>query len=101
MTEVNEGAIDLVEVIRGDRVESVHRGHIVVCDGAGEIVEAWGDPSAVIYPRSACKMVQALPLLESGAGAHLTSAQLALASASHEGAAVHVAGVNAWLPGPT
>ena len=97
MTEVNEGAIDLVEVIRGDRVESVHRGHIVVCDGAGEIVEAWGDPSAVIYPRSACKMVQALPLLESGAGAHLTSAQLALASASHEGAAVHVAGVNAWL----
>ena len=31
------------------------------------IVAAWGDPEAVILPRSSCKMLQALPLVESGA----------------------------------
>jgi L-asparaginase II len=42
-------------------------------------------------------MLQALPLVESGAGAGLTSEQLALASASHIGAAMHVAPVRRWL----
>lgn len=97
MTQVNAGAVDLVEMIRGGRVESVHRGHAVICDGAGNIVEAWGDPSAVIFPRSSCKMVQALPLLESGAGAHLTTAQLALSCASHQGQIEHTGAVDAWL----
>jgi len=97
MAQVNDGAVDLVEMIRGDRVESVHRGHAVICDGAGEVIEAWGNPAAVIFPRSSCKMVQALPLLESGAGAHLTTAQLALSCASHEGQSQHTTAVNAWL----
>jgi len=56
--------IDLVEVWRGDLLECVHQGHAVVCDEAGEIVQAWGDPQLVTYPRSSCKMVQALPLVE-------------------------------------
>ena len=60
--------VDLVEVWRGDLLECVHQGHAVVCDDQGQIIAAWGDPHAVIYPRSSCKMVQALPLLESGAG---------------------------------
>ncbi|SDZ06239.1 asparaginase [Jannaschia faecimaris] len=97
MTQVNEGAVDLVQVIRGDMVESVHRGHAVICDESGEVIEAWGNPSAMIYPRSSCKMVQALPLLESGAGAHLTTAQLALCCASHEGQTEHTSAVDAWL----
>lgn len=91
------GPVDLVEIWRGDLLESVHRGHAVVCDDSGQILQAWGDPEAVIYPRSSCKMVQALPLLESGAGAHLTDEQLALACASHNGAAIHTTRVNAWL----
>lgn len=89
--------IDLVEVWRGDLLECVHQGHAVVCDDTGQIVQAWGDPAAVIYPRSSCKMVQALPLLESGAGADLTDEQLALACASHNGAAIHTDRVGAWL----
>ncbi len=90
-------SVDLVEVWRGDLLECVHQGHAVVCDDAGQIVEAWGDPTALIYPRSSCKMVQALPLLESGAGAHLSDEQLALACASHNGAAIHTDRVQAWL----
>ncbi|MCG3268684.1 asparaginase [Yoonia sp. I 8.24] len=89
--------VDLVEVWRGELLECVHQGHAVICDEAGEIVNAWGDPSAQIFPRSSCKMIQALPLLESGAGAHLTQEQLALSCASHQGAAIHTDRVGAWL----
>ncbi|MCK0168887.1 asparaginase [Jannaschia sp. S6380] len=97
MAEVNDGAVDLMQVVRGDRIESVHRGHAVICDGSGGIVEAWGDPSTVIYPRSSCKMIQALPLLESGAGRDLDDRRLALACASHQGAEIHTGEVAAWL----
>ena len=89
--------VDLVEVWRGDLLECVHQGHAVVCDDQGQIVAAWGDPQAVIYPRSSCKMVQALPLLESGAGSGLTDEQLALACASHNGEATHTVRVSKWL----
>ena len=87
----------MVEVWRGDIPELHHRGHAVVCDARGEIRAAWGDPEAVILPRSSCKMLQALPLLESGAGDGLSSEQLALACASHQGAAMHVERVARWL----
>lgn len=89
--------VDLVEIWRNDLLECVHQGHAVVCDEAGQVVHAWGDPSAVIFPRSSCKMIQALPLLESGAGAHLSVEQLALSCASHQGAAIHTDRVALWL----
>jgi len=93
------GPVDMVEVWRGNLLESVHQGHAVICDERGEIVEAWGDPEAVIYPRSSCKMIQALPLIESGAASAfgLTSEQLALACSSHNAAAIHTDLVQAWL----
>jgi L-asparaginase II len=93
------GAADLIEVWRGDLRESLHRGHAVICGPDGRVREAWGNPREVIYPRSSCKMIQALPLLESGAAgaAGLTDRQLALACASHQGAAIHTAAVGRWL----
>ncbi len=92
-------AVELVEVWRGGLLESVHRGHAVVCDAAGQVVQAWGDPEAVIFPRSSSKMIQALPLLESGAAhaAGLAEDRLALACASHQGAPMHTGRVAAWL----
>ena len=94
-------AVDLVEVWRGDLMECVHQGHVVVAGADGEIVQSWGDPAAVIYPRSAFKMIQALPLIESGAAdaVGLRVDQLALACASHQGAAIHTDRVQAWLAG--
>jgi L-asparaginase II len=93
-------AVALAELVRGDIVESVHYGHVVVAD-AGGVVAAWGDPDRVIYPRSSVKMLQALPLVESGAAdaAGLGDAELALACASHQGAAMHVEPVARWLAG--
>jgi L-asparaginase II len=89
----------MIELWRGGRLESTHLGHAVICDESGQIVESWGDPGAMIFPRSSCKMMQALPLLESGAAdAHgLTDRQIALACASHQGAAIHTEAVTRWL----
>jgi len=63
------------------------------------VVRSWGDADAVIYPRSSAKMIQALPLITSGAAEKfgLTSEQLALACASHNGADIHTRRINVWL----
>ena len=92
-------SVPMTEIWRGPFLESVHMGHAVVCDGSGQIVHAWGDPEAVIMPRSSSKMIQALPLIRSGAAdAHnLTTEQLALSCASHQGAAIHTDRVGKWL----
>jgi L-asparaginase II len=88
----------MAELWRGGLLESTHLGHAVICDTKG-IVDAWGDPSTVIFPRSSCKMLQALPLVETGAAkaAGLTDAHLALSCASHQGAHLHVDMAQRWL----
>lgn len=100
MTSDGHGAAQpMVELWRGGMLESSHSGHAVICDETGAILHAWGDPGALIFPRSSCKMLQALPLVESGAAdaAGLTEAHLALACASHQGAALHTGMVSRWL----
>ncbi len=81
----------LVEVLRGARVESRHRGAVAVCDIDGREVLALGDVTAPVFPRSAIKAFQALPLVESGAADRfrLTEAEIALACASHSGEPLH------------
>lgn len=93
--------VPFTEIWRGDFLESVHHGHAVVAHFGGDIVASWGDADAVILPRSSCKMLQALPLIETGAARKfsLTAEQLALSCASHQGAPEHTARVTAWLSG--
>ncbi len=89
----------LIEVTRGAAVESRHRGAFVVVDASGKIVCGAGDPHGGVYPRSAAKPLQALPLIETGAADRfgLTGKELALACASHKGEPAHVEAVHAWL----
>jgi L-asparaginase II len=89
----------LVEVNRGQRIESAHRGAAVVTDADGAIVFSLGDGTLPIYPRSAIKALQALLLIESGAADRLQfgDEELALACASHSGEPDHVAGVTRML----
>ena len=89
----------LVEVHRGPFLESAHFGHAVICNDRGQIVKAWGDENLVTLPRSSVKMIQALPLITSGAAEAygLTDRHLALSCASHQGAAVHTDFVSDWL----
>ncbi len=92
-------AVAMAEIWRGAFLESVHRGHAVICDSKGDILHSWGNADALILPRSSSKMIQALPLVESGAADRfgLQTRHLALACASHQAAAIHVEPVSAWL----
>jgi L-asparaginase II len=81
----------LVEVLRGDHVESAHRGALAVFDTAGSPVWEFGDIGLPVFPRSAVKAIQALPLVESGAADAygFGDKELALACASHGGEVAH------------
>jgi L-asparaginase II len=57
----------LVEVTRGDRVESCHYGHIAVSDHLGRPVAGLGNPDIWVCLRSMAKPIQALPVLTTGA----------------------------------
>jgi L-asparaginase II len=82
----------LVEVLRGGLVESRHHGAVAVVDADGATVLALGDVAQPVYPRSAVKMIQALPFVESGAPDKFGfgDKELALACASHGGEPAHV-----------
>ncbi len=92
----------LIEVLRGGAVESRHAGALAVVDASGAVHTALGDIDRPVFPRSAVKLLQALPLVASGAAEAygLSDAELALACASHSGEPEHVttaAGVLARL----
>ncbi|MCB5176367.1 MULTISPECIES: asparaginase [Microvirga] len=89
----------LVEVLRGDLVESRHRGSVSVIDADGATVLSLGDMERHVFPRSAVKALQALPLVESGIADRygLTDAEIALACASHSGEPEHVETAAAML----
>ncbi|MEZ5874541.1 MAG: asparaginase [Hyphomicrobiales bacterium] len=89
----------LVEVHRGPLVESRHRGSIAVADAHGTLAVALGDVERPIYPRSAIKALQAIPLVESGAADafDLSDKELAVACASHSGDQVHLDAVRSLL----
>ncbi|RWD89910.1 asparaginase [Mesorhizobium sp.] len=82
----------LVEVLRGAVVESAHRGAVSVFDADGKAVLEIGDTARPVFPRSAVKAIQALPLVESGAADAygFGDRELALACASHSGEPAHV-----------
>ncbi len=89
----------LIELTRGQLIESRHRGAIAIADASGAIVLALGEVDHTVYPRSSLKPLQALPLLETGAAAAfgLSDEEVALACASHSGEPMHTERVRAWL----
>lgn len=89
----------LAEALRGGIVESAHRGAFAVVDADGRLHSAAGDIERPIFPRSAVKVLQALPLVASGAAERfqLSDEQLALACASHGGEPAHTATAAAML----
>jgi L-asparaginase II len=89
----------LVEFLRGDIVESAHRGAVAVFDADGKAVLEMGDTQRAIFARSAVKSIQALPLVETGAADAygFGDKELALACASHNGEVEHVELARAML----
>jgi len=82
----------LVEVTRGGRVESRHRGAAIAVDADGRTVFSAGETDTPVFPRSGIKAMQALPLVESGAADAFgfADAELALACSSHSGEPAHI-----------
>lgn len=82
----------LVEVTRGGRVESVHRGSVVVVDPGGNAIASVGDPEQFIFTRSSAKPFQLAPFVASGRFDEygLGTDALAIMAASHSGEDRHV-----------
>jgi L-asparaginase II len=89
----------LVEVIRGGRIESEHRGAIAVVDASGKLIARVGDVNLTTYLRSSAKPFQLLPLVESGAADRFgfTDQELAIMAGSHSGELGHVQVVQSIL----
>ena len=81
----------LVRVMRGGRVESIHRGHVAVVDASGRLLAWAGEPRLLVFPRSSYKPFQTIPLVESGAWdrSGLGDEALALVAGSHSGTDRH------------
>jgi L-asparaginase II len=81
----------LVNVTRGNLIESVHHGHIAVVDAKGNLLYYAGNPSEVVFARSSMKPIQTIPVVETGAAEHyeFSDADLSLCCASHNGEKMH------------
>jgi len=97
VADVAAGARPLARVHRGDLVESVHLGHVVVVGPDGAVRHAVGDPEVTVWPRSSLKPVQAVAML--GQGLDVAGADLALVCASHSGERGHLDVVRGLLAG--
>ncbi len=77
--------------MRGETVESLHFGHLIVVDADGKAVASIGNPELVTFWRSAAKAFQAIPFMTSGAADYFnfTEKEIALACASHNGEEMH------------
>lgn len=88
----------LVRVVRSGLEESVHLGHVAVCDAAGRLVASVGDPDRLTFVRSCTKPVQAsVSLTAIGVDERLPDRLVAILCASHNGEPVHVRAVRAVL----
>jgi L-asparaginase II len=82
----------IAEILRGTIVESQHRGAFAVVDVQGRVLKSAGDIHKAVFPRSAVKAFQCVPVIQSGAADHfgLTDEEIALCCASHTGEPEHV-----------
>jgi L-asparaginase II len=87
----------LVEVTRGDIVESLHAGALAVVDSSGRLLASLGDAQYVTYLRSSSKPLQVLPFVDLGGVEkyHVSETELALMCASHAGTDEHIRVVTA------
>ena len=89
----------LIEVTRGPLLESAHTGALVIAGVSGPALVSLGDVHRPVFPRSAVKTVQCLPLIETGAADAFGygAAEIALACASHSGTPRHTGVAAAML----
>ncbi len=89
----------LIEITRGDVIETIHYGDVVVVNSKGDILYHYGDPDKYTYWRSAAKPIQAFNVILSGAAEkyNFTDAELAIMCASHYGEKFHIKTIESIL----
>lgn len=89
---MTEQYLPIFETTRANTVETIHYGAVVVVDSTGRLSAWQGDPQRITYMRSSAKPLQALPFIEIGGDQtyHLTSREIAIICASHDGTDMHV-----------
>lgn len=82
----------LARQVRGEIVESVHRGHVVRVDAAGRVTHVAGDAEVEVTLRSCVKPFALVALAEAGGFRDygLSGAEIALMASSHSGEDLHV-----------
>lgn len=81
----------LVEKYRNSTLESFHRGSICILNSEGDIKFTAGNPNQMVFPRSALKFIQQVPLIEDGVHDHfnLSEEEIAITCGSHNGEQYH------------
>lgn len=85
---LSEAFVELAVTTRSGHDESVHYGTVVGLAPDGSVEFALGDPSAIVFPRSSTKPIQATAMVVSGLD--LPPHLLALVCASHDGRPEHL-----------
>lgn len=82
----------IADVYRSELIESRHKGNLAVVNPDNELKYFTGDPENITYIRSAAKLFQILPVINSGAADlfQFTKQEIAVMSASHNGEEKHV-----------
>jgi L-asparaginase II len=91
------GAVPLARVVRSGLEESVHLGHVAVCDADGRSLGRAGDPAHPIFARSCMKPLQAAVSLAAIGATPLHDRQVAVMCASHNGEPIHLGAVRSLL----
>ncbi len=89
-------SVPLVRVVRSGLVESIHLGHVAVCDADGRLIASAGDPNRIVFARSCMKPLQASVALRA-IEEPMPDREVAVMCASHNGEPVHVGAVQAVL----
>ncbi len=90
-------AVPLVRVVRSGLEESVHLGHVAVCDANGRLVASAGDPKQVVFARSCMKPLQAAVCLAAIGDVRLSDREIAVMCSSHNAEPIHLGAVRALL----
>jgi L-asparaginase II len=89
----------VVEVYRGDIIESRHRVHVAVVDSQGRLRAHAGDPRLAAFARSAIKPMQTVPLVSDGVAERFEfdDVEIAICCASHNGELRHTQTVQGMM----
>ena len=90
-------AVPIARVVRSGLEESVHLGHVAVCDVDGRLAARAGDADRPVFIRSCTKPLQAAVSLAAIGDEPLPDREVAVMCASHNGEPVHLGAVRALL----